>query len=278
MSGPAVPVPYHWTYGDPGAPLLLCLHGIGSCADAFISQIPVAIRTGRRLAAWDAPGYRHSPDPDPSPGSGGVGFEPAEGPGIDGWADSAAALIEHLGAERADVLGVSWGGVTATRLALRHPERIRSLILADSSVGAGTRPENAEAMRSRASALTELGTETFARERTPLLVNAAATPELLDEVARLMIDSVRMPSYQWACNSMAESDHRDDLAAITAPTLVVVGDDDRVTGPAAAKRLADGIPGAELATIEGAGHLANQERPEAFNDVLVRFLASVPVG
>lgn len=274
MSDPAVPVPYHWTYGDPAAPLLLCLHGIGSCADAFVSQIPAAIRTGRRIVAWDAPGYRHSPDPDPAT----AGFDPAEGPGIDGWADAAAALIDHLGADRADVLGVSWGGVTATRLALRHPGRVRSLILADSSVGAGTRPENAEAMRSRAGALTELGTETFARERTPLLVHAGATPELLDEVARLMIDSVRMPSYQWACNSMAESDHRDDLATIEAPTLVVVGDDDRVTGPGAAKRLADGIPGAELATIEAAGHLANQERPEAFNEVLVRFLESVPTG
>jgi pimeloyl-ACP methyl ester carboxylesterase len=245
----------------------LCLHGIGSCADAFIAQIPVAIRTGRRLVAWDAPGYRHSPDPDP--GSG-------DGPGIDGWADAAAALIEHLGAERADVIGVSWGGVTATRLALRHPGRVRSLVLADSSVGAGTRPENAEAMRSRATALTELGAETFARERTPLLVNAEASAELLDEVARLMIDSVRMPSYQWACNSMAEADHRDDLPSIGAPTLVVVGDEDQVTGPGAARRLADGIPGAELVTIDRAGHLANQERPEAFNDAVVRFLESLP--
>ncbi len=263
MTADHPPVPYHWSYGPADAPLLLCLHGIGSCADCFVAQIPVAVGTGRRIVAWDAPGYRHSPDPD-------------EEPGIDGWADAAADLLDHLGAERADVLGVSWGGVTATRLALRHPDRIRSLILADSSVGAGTRPENAEAMRSRASALTELGVETFARQRTPLLVDQGASPELLDEVARLMIDSIRMPSYQWACNSMAESDHRDDLATIDAPTLVIVGAEDEVTGVRAAQRLAEGIPGAELAVIEAAGHLANQERPEAFNDLLVEFLNGLP--
>ncbi len=263
MADPAPAPPYHWTYGSAEAPLLLCLHGIGSCADAFVSQIPAAAAAGRRIAAWDAPGYRHSPDPDP--GSG-------DGPGIDGWADAAADLSDHLGAERADVLGVSWGGVTATRLALRHPDRIRSLILADSSPGAGVSPEAAESMRSRAGALTEVGAETFARERTPLLVNDAASPELLASVAELMVDSVRMPSYQWACNSMAEADHRPDLASIDAPTLVVVGDQDRVTGRAAAERLAEGIPGAELAVIERAGHLANQERPAAFNEILVRFL------
>ncbi len=258
---------YHWSYGPAGAPLLLCLHGIGSCADAFVSQIPAAAATGRRIVAWDAPGYRHSPDPEP---------RSVDGPGIDGWADAAADLIEHLGAERADVLGVSWGGVTATRLALRHPGRIRSLILADSSPGAGSNPEAAESMRSRAGALTELGAETFARERTPLLVNAQASSELLDAVAALMVASVRMPSYQWACNSMAEADHRPDLPSIDAPTLVVVGDEDRITGRAAAEALADGIPGAELAVIDAAGHLANQERPEAFNEVLVRFLGGVP--
>ena len=254
--------PYHWSYGDPAAPLLLCLHGIGSCADAFVSQIPAAVAAGRRIVSWDAPGYRHTADP------------PAE-PGLDGWADAAAELIGDLGADRADVLGVSWGGVIATRLALRQPDRIRSLILADSSVGAGTRPENADAMRARASALTELGAERFAQERTPLLVAEGASAELRASVARLMLDSIRMPSYQWACNSMAEADHRDDLAAITAPTLVVVGDEDQVTGPRAAQRLADGIPGAELVTIVDAGHLANQEQPEAFNEALVRFLASV---
>ena len=88
----------------------------------------------------------------------------------------------------------------------------------------------------------------------------------------MMSDSIRMPSYQWAANSMAEADHRTDLDSITCPTLVVVGDEDTVTGPAKAAELADGIPGANLVTITAAGHLANQERPDAFNDAVAEFL------
>ncbi|MEL7208230.1 MAG: alpha/beta fold hydrolase [Actinomycetota bacterium] len=259
--------PFHWTHGPEDAPLLLCLHGIGSCADAFVPQQPLAERCGRLVAAWDAPGYRHSPDPEIEPG-------------IDGWADAAAELIRALRRTEADVLGVSWGGVTATRLALRHPEVVRSLILADSSVGSGTTPKRASAMRARAGAMVEAGIGDFAASRAPLLVHPDTDPDLVAQVAALMIDSVRMPSYQWAANSMAEADHRDRLADIACPTLVVVGSDDAVTGPEAAHLLAAGIPGAEYAIIDRAGHLANQERPEAFNDLVARFLATTdePTG
>ncbi|MGF1598216.1 MAG: alpha/beta fold hydrolase [Acidimicrobiales bacterium] len=264
---------YRWEHGASTDPVLLCLHGIGSCADAFLPQQPLAARSRRRIVAWDAPGYRHSADPPAAPG-------------IDGWADAAAGLLAAVGktddggadgrAEaRADVLGVSWGGVIATRLALRHPGLVRSLILADSSVGAGTDPATAEAMRTRGAVAMADGIETFARDRSPLLVNAAAPPDLVEEVARLMSDSIRLAPYQWAADSMADTDHRPDLASIGCPTLVIVGDEDVVTGPRAAQALADGIPDARLVTIAAAGHLANQERPEAFNDAVAAFLASL---
>ncbi len=253
---------YAWTRGPADAPPLVCLHGIGSCADAFLPQLPLVDRCSRRVVAWDAPGYRHSPDPD-------------DEPGIDGYADAAADLIAGLGADRADVLGVSWGGVIATRLALRHPDRVRSLVLADSSPGAGTSPSQAESMRARATALAETDVAAFATDRSPLLVHPDTDPELVDEVARLMADSVRLPSYQWAANAMAETDHRDRLAAVGQPTLVVVGDEDRVTGRAAAEILASGIPAGELVVIDRAGHLANQEQPDAFNQAVAAFLDRV---
>ena len=250
---------FHWTHGSDDDPVLLCLHGIGSCADAFIPQHPLAERLGRRVVAWDAPGYRNSPDPEAAPG-------------IDGWADAAAALIRSLGVDRADVLGVSWGGVTATRLALRHPELIAGLIIADSSCGSGTRPEAAEAMRGRASAVDELGIEEFARSRSPVLFSPTAPPEMIAEAARLMRDSVRLPPYQWACESMADTDHRGSLGDIAAPTLVVYGADDGVTPPSLSKQLAAGIPEAELVEIAAAEHLANQEQPADFNDAVASFL------
>ncbi|MDG2112304.1 MAG: alpha/beta fold hydrolase, partial [Actinomycetota bacterium] len=178
-----------------------------------------------------------------------------------------------LGHERVDVLGVSWGGVTATRLVLRHPELVASVVIADSSVGSGTTPERAAAMRGRATAVDELGVEEFARSRAPVLFSDGADPALVAEAAQFMVDSVRLPSYQWACNAMGDTDHRDALGGITTPTLVVYGDQDGVTPPSLSKQLAEGIPGAELVEIADAGHLANQERPEQFNDVVYEFLS-----
>ena len=259
-------IAFHWTHGEADAPVLLCLHGIGSCADAFIPQQPLASRLGRRVIAWDAPGYRNSPDPEADWG-------------LDGWADAVAELIRAVSDGPVDLLGVSWGGVTATRVALRHSDLVASLVIADSSVGSGTTPERAEAMRGRAAAVAELGLAEFARTRSPVLFSEGADAGLVEVAADLMIDSVRLPPYQWACNSMADTDHRDDLARITAPTLVVCGDNDAVTPPSLSKQLAAGIEGADLEFIEGAGHLANQERPDAFNDVVASFISTrSPLG
>ena len=254
MTGPFVRVE-----GRVGDPVLLCLHGIGSCADAFVPQLPLAASCGRRVVAWDAPGYRRSPDV-------------AEPFTLDDWADAAAEVIRSFGAS-ADVLGVSWGGVTATRLTLRHPDLVRSLILADSSVGSGTEAARAEAMRNRARDLEAMGLEAFCRSRAPRLVTEAAAPDLVDAVAQTMIDSVRLVSYDLACRSMADTDHTSDLAEIATPTCVVVGERDIVTPMERAQVLAKGIRGATLETIPAAGHLANQECPADFNRVVAEFLA-----
>lgn len=254
----------YWTAGEPGAPVLLCLHGIGSNADAFLPQLPLAVAARRRLVAWDAPGYRHSADPP-------------DAPGVDGWARSAAELARHVaGKEKAvDVLGVSWGGVIATRLALDEPQLVASLTLADSSGGAGGRASTAAAMRSRADAFVELGPEAFAASRSQLLIRDGAPDALRREVAQMMVESIRIPAYRWACWSMAQADHVPLLGGVAAPTLVVVGEHDVVTPPRASQRLAEGIAGAALEFISDAGHLANQEQPERFNQVLGGFLANL---
>ena len=250
---------FRWSYGAHDAPVMLCLHGIGSCSDAFLDQRSLAERLGVRLVSWDAPGYRHSADP-------------ASAPGIDGWADAAASLIEAESPGPVTVLGVSWGGVTATRLILRHPQLVSALILADSSAGAGTKPEQAQAMRTRAVDFVDLGPEGFAATRSQRLVGPDASDALRSHVADMMIQSIRMPCYQWACDAMAEANHYPDLERIAAPTLVVVGEHDEVTPPRTSQRLAEGIPGARYVEIADAGHLANQEQPDAFNDVVAEFM------
>ncbi|WLQ33244.1 alpha/beta hydrolase [Streptomyces castrisilvae] len=236
--------------GDPEAPLLLCLHGIGSSSAAFAPQL-AGLADQVRVVAWDAPGYADSADP-------------AHAPGLDGYADTAAALIRAHGGP-AHVLGVSWGGVIALRLAARHPGLVASLIVADSSRGSGTDPDKAKAMRARAGQLAAEGPDAFAAARGPRLVSDAAPPALVQHVVATMAAAVRDPGYGYAAEAMAGADLTDDLPAITAPALVLCGEQDTVTGTDESQILAGGLEKSVYVTLSGAGHLANQERPEAFN-------------
>lgn len=239
-------------------PNVLCLHGIGSSSVAFGPQID-ALAGELRFLAWDAPGYAASPDPS----------EPLD---LDGYVDAAADVIRQQADGRAHVLGVSWGGVIAARLAARHPELVRSLVLADSSRGSGRTPAQVEAMQQRAAELEAQGSDTFARTRGPRLVSEDASAELVERVVDTMRTAIRLPGYGYAADAMAATDLTADLATIAVPTLVLCGDRDTVTGPAESQALAGGIRDAVFVTLRGAGHLANQEAPEAFNAWLSSFI------
>ncbi|MFF2650807.1 alpha/beta fold hydrolase [Streptomyces sp. NPDC058045] len=235
--------------GEQG-PLLLCLHGIGSSSAAFAPQLD-ELSDHFRVLAWDAPGYAKSADP--------------HGPlSLDDYADTAAAVIRAHGGT-AHVLGVSWGGVIALRLALRHPELVDSLIVADSSPGSGTDPGKAAGMRARAAELAAAGPRAFAEQRSARLLSPGAPAELVRRVTDTMADSVRLPGYGYAAEAMAAADLRPDLPRITAPTLVLCGDQDRVTGIEGAQAVAGGIHKTAYVIVKDAGHLANQEQPRRFN-------------
>jgi pimeloyl-ACP methyl ester carboxylesterase len=239
----------------PDAPQALLLHGIGGSSASFADQFP-ALGAVRHLIAWDAPGYAASPDPDAAPG-------------MSGYAAAAAALLR--GGGPADIVGVSWGGVVATRLALMYPELVRSLVLADTTRGSGRTAQGRDGMAARSAALTADGPRDFAARRGPRLLSDRAAPELADRVVRTMAASVRQPGYGYAAAAMAETDHSAQLADIRVPVLIVVGEHDNVTGVPESQAVAAAIPGARLVVIPGAGHLANQERPAEFNRAVLEF-------
>ncbi|WP_459986087.1 alpha/beta fold hydrolase [Nocardioides sp. AN3] len=243
-----------------GEPVLL-LHGIGSSSASFAPQFD-ALADERTLVAWDAPGYAASPDP--------VG--PLGHLGLDGYVTAALGVVRAaLGLGPVHVVGVSWGGVIALRLAATHPELVRTLTVVGASLGSGTDPVRAAQMRARAADLLRLGPDAFARARAPRLLSPHAPADLVRTAVTTMAEAIRLPGYAEAAESMATADLSGDLARITAPTLVLAGEADTVTGPERAREIAAGIPGALLATLPRAGHLANQEQPEAVNDWLRRF-------
>lgn len=238
--------------GTDGTPVLL-LHGIGGGSVSFEQQLR-ALGEQHRVRAWDAPGYGESADPETAPGLQGY-----------------AAAVSRLLPEPAHIVGVSWGGVIATRLALTHPRSVRSLVLADASRGSGRTTAGAIAMRGRADELATSGPAAFARARAPRLAAPHADPSLVAQLVATM-SQVRLPGYRYAAESMAETDHSHALERINAPTLVLVGEHDHVTGIAESRHLAHGIPRARLEIIAGAGHAANQEQAIEFNRLVRQFL------
>ncbi|MER5492360.1 alpha/beta fold hydrolase [Streptomyces sp. NPDC002490] len=248
-------VPAHRTAGT--GPGMLLLHGIGSSSASFAHQLD-SLAEEFTLIAWDAPGYAASPDP-------------AEPVTLDGYVTAAGAVARAaLGPGPFHLVGVSWGGVIALRLAATHPELVRSLTVIGASLGSGTDPARARQMRSRTAELRRLGPQAFARARAPRLLAPDAPAELVETATRTMAEAIRLPGYGEAAESMASADLTADLPRITAPTLVLAGEHDTVTGPERAREIAAGIRGAVLATIPGAGHLANQEQPDRVNDWLRR--------
>lgn len=240
---------------------IFLLHGIGSSSRSFEAQLR-ELSVNHRVLAWDAPGYAASEDPPSAPG-------------MAGYAAAAGQVLEALVDGPVDVIGVSWGGVIAVRLALDRPDLVRSLVLADSLVGSAADPSSAAAMRRRGADLEAVGPEAFAAQRSRRLLSPNASPELVAHVQASMAASIRQPGYGFAGEAMAETDHADLLHRITVPTLVLVGEQDVVTPLERSQVLVDNIPGARLETLPGAGHLSNQERPEIFNAAVLRFLREI---
>jgi len=267
-----------WSDLDPGAedapgvlPILLCLHGIGSSSRAFIDQM-ADLADEHRLVAWDAPGYGHSADPE-------------EALDLGGYVERILRIIDCLGG-KVHLLGVSFGGVLALASALADPRRVASAILIGASRGSGRSASSAAAMLERVDQLERLGPAAFAQQRAPRLLSPDAPAALVRRVADTMAEAVRVPGYRWAAQTMATTDLTARLADVDVPTMVLYGEDDKVTGRPEGEVLAHGIPGAVSVSIVHAGHLANQEQPTAVNAWIASFVqiverlpaASIPAG
>jgi pimeloyl-ACP methyl ester carboxylesterase len=243
---------------------ILLLHGIGGSAATFAGVAPHLAAAGWRAVAWDAPGYGASADPGPevtAPGS------------PDAYVATVAQLVQALGTDSVHLVGVSWGGVIATHVAARRPELVASLALVDSTRGSGINAEKAAAMRGRVAELHEMGGRAFAAQRAHRLLADGAAPTIAAEVERQM-SQVRLAGYAGAAEMMAQSDTGPLLSGLVVPTLVLVGEQDRVTGVAESRLLAGEIPGALFGLIGDAGHAAVQERPAEVAGALLSFLAA----
>ncbi len=222
---------------------------------------------------------------------GSLGSDPADDYSLASYVGDVEALREQLGVEQLDLLGFSHGGCVAMAYAAAHPGRVRRLLLVDTLAVWG---EEAEAAMQR-------GVE--ARSGEPWFADAAKAIEEeqggeFASAAELIANLQRqIPLYfhRWEGNEQAGRelatdfaeakplhhfntvefptlDLRDELRSIEAPTLVVVGDDDFICGPACADAIVRELSNGQLVTIPEAGHLVYVEQPEAFRAALTAFL------
>jgi pimeloyl-ACP methyl ester carboxylesterase len=179
--------------------------------------------------------------------------------------------IDAAGWERAAVVGLSMGGYVAFELWRRVPERIIGLVFANTRANADT-PDGAAGRRALAA---RMRTEGNVLAATPPPLLAADAPEERWATVRGWIAD--QPAEAIAAASLGMADRPDstqDLATIDVPTLVITSDADTLIPSEATAPIADGVAGARLEVIGGAGHLTNVEAPDRFNEVLVAHLAA----
>jgi len=234
-------------------PLVLFLHGIGGNHNHWQHQLAFFSQSGFKAAAWDARGYGDSDDYE-----GALQFED--------FTSDLLRTVDFLNEERVHLVGLSMGGRIARNFALVHPDRVRTLTLANTSPGFDAlSPEEVlrfveeREHRSAESAVRLLGSRARPGAHAALLASFHA---------------LRNDSYRKTLEASVAQDRAAPLEKLAVPTLVITGDEDRVYPPELAERMARRIPGAKLVVIADCGHLSNLEQPERFNEVLLDFLLS----
>ncbi|MBO3751637.1 4-carboxymuconolactone decarboxylase [Streptosporangiaceae bacterium NEAU-GS5] len=242
----------HQIDGAADAPPLILGPAVGTSLLVWEPQV-AALARHFRVVRYDLPGHGGSP---------GL-LRP--GATVSELARLVLDLADHYGWATFHYAGISIGGAIGATLALEHGDRVASLAMICSSARFGDPEpwlERAALVRAEGTApLRDFAAGRWFAQSGPL------NEPLLDD-----LESVSREDYAACCDALATYDIRAGLAKITTPTLIVAGREDPATPPAHARELADGIPGAGLAEIAGAAHLAGVDRPAPVTAALLSHL------
>jgi 3-oxoadipate enol-lactonase len=215
-----------------------------------------------QLAAFDTSGV---PVVAPHlPGFGGTALE-GDVMTMRAAAERCLAELDAAGVDRAVVCGLSIGGYVAFELWRRSRDRIAGLILANTKAEADT-PEAVTKRNELAERLLREGNVLV--ENPPPLLSDGASEALRERVRDMIADQPAASIAAAALGMAARPDSSGDLPGIDVPTLVITSDADALIPAEVTAPMAEQIPGAELATIAGAGHLTNLESPQEFDRLL----------
>lgn len=244
--------------------LVVFLHGIGGNANNWINQL-LAIGKNYRAVAWDMRGYGNSED--------------YEGPfRVEDVCNDLLAVINYYDVKHAHIVGLSMGGMVAQEFYRRYPERVSSLVLANTNEGIGvafSQQQKDEFVRLRKQPLEE-GKEPSSLVAPMLKALLGKNPP---QSAVLNIEdsigALRKYSYIKSIEAIVEFDSSDVMSMITVPVLLIGSTRDKVTPVESMLSMSKNIHGSQLYIFDDVGHLSNLEVPNEFNELVLDFLSQV---
>jgi pimeloyl-ACP methyl ester carboxylesterase len=248
---------------------IVFVHGLGGQWQNWLENLPRAAQE-RRVVALDLPGFGRSP-------------MPRERITISGYGRCVDALCERLGLGRVDIVGNSMGGYIAAEVAIQFRERIDQLILV-SAAGISSADVAHRPILTAGRMATAVATYGAAQHRQVAsrrkwrhlaLALVARHPSLLraDLAYEGFFKGTGKPGFNDALRACLEYDFRDRLPEIRRPTLIVWGENDSIIPVKDAHEFERLITDSRKVVMKDTGHIPMAERPEAFNDVMMRFLA-----
>jgi 3-oxoadipate enol-lactonase len=251
--------------GDAGNTPLVFLHGIGGAARAWRDQLN-AFGDRYRAIAWDMPGYG--------------GSAPLATVSIASLADALQDFLGQIGAIKPVLVGHSIGGMIVQQWLVKYPTAAAAVVLAQTSPAFG----KADGDWQKSFIDARLGP--LDRGETMVSLAPGLVKDLVGEdpdasglaLARDCMASVPEASYRASMLALLGFDQRQTLKNIKVPTLVLAGSKDKNAPASMMAKMASFIPSAHYVEFEGVGHLANLERPAAFNAALDQFLKTIQVA
>jgi len=233
-------------HGDPGGPPLVALHGGILTFDGSFADVLPWLAEGRRVIGVELQGHGHTPDT-------------GRAMSIDRFADDVAELLDHLGIDQADLWGFSLGALTATGVAVRHPSKVRRLVLAAVNIRPdGYHPEITAPEQDDPRLPTE---QEFASWQVAYEAVAPNPDDFFPFLERMQPVVHDWPGWT-----------DDEVRSVTAPTLLVIGDRDFVRLDHAAEML-ELFPAGRLAVLPGTRHTEVMQRSDQLRALVVPFLA-----
>ena len=246
--------------GKPGATPVLMIQGLGASKNAWNLQ-RIAMATRFRIISFDNRGAGRSDKPI-------VPFT------LEQMAEDAISVLDAAGIETAHVVGASMGGVISQIVAVKHPHRVRSLTLV--CTACRNHPWRQELLQSWAKTAEEKGMIEVGKEAAQWVMSPRSFRRLVPAFTWMGPLAALRPRHSFVSQIHAILNTREDLvdqlSPITAPTMVIVGNQDILTPRGDSEEIAERIPNAELVVISGAAHGLMMEHSSTFNKILIEFL------